>query len=661
MFSLDQRSAPLVRTRWPGRASSLVPGIASPLSRVDIGGMGTCQLVGRGPTAAPCLAANCSACSPLAGGAAVSSILVLDDRATERDLLSTVLGYAGHAVVQASTGEDALSLARAHQPDLIIADLTMPNMNGYEFVREMRADGALESTRVVFCTATYDEREVRKVAESCGVLHTLVKPCEPEDIIRVVNAALDSDQGRVAPIVADQFDRELLRVLNSKLVQKLDELELAKRLVDEKAEHLAVSLKFKSEFFSNMSHELRTPLNSLLILAGELKANPERNLTDTQVQYANVIQASDTDLLRLLNDVMDLAKVESGTVTLQITELPLVELQHALEHEFRHVAEQKGMSFSVDLAPGTPLSIATDPGRLRQVLKNLIANAFKFTDQGQVSVRVSRSDGGWSPDNPTLAAADTVAAFSISDTGIGIAAELQARIFEDFAQADGTTARQYGGTGLGLSISRRLVMLLGGEIGLTSMLGAGSTFTVYLPSALDDQAGTAILETPEAATLQLAPAALQAPGLGPATAGADLAVAGLADHKVLVVDDDFRNIFALTALLERSELEVISAESGADGIAIVQRTPDIDIALVDIMMPITNGYDTIRAMRRLQRSARFPIVALTAKTGAGERQRCIDAGASAYVAKPVESDELLRVLGECLLAATVARASPVPC
>src|SRR5450755_2479882 len=169
MFSLDQRSAPLVRTRWPGRASSLVPGIASPLSRVDIGGMGTCQLVGRGPTAAPCLAANCSACSPLAGGAAVSSILVLDDRATERDLLSTVLGYAGHAVVQASTGEDALSLARAHQPDLIIADLTMPNMNGYEFVRELRADGALESTRVVFCTATYaggaqGRRELRRVA-----------------------------------------------------------------------------------------------------------------------------------------------------------------------------------------------------------------------------------------------------------------------------------------------------------------------------------------------------------------------------------------------------------------------------------------------------------------------------------------------------------------
>src|SRR5450755_2128451 len=641
MFSLDQRSAPLVRTRWPGRASSLVPGIASPLSRVDIGGMGTCQLVGRGPTAAPCLAANCSACSPLAGGAAVSSILVLDDRATERDLLSTVLGYAGHAVVQASTGEDALSLARAHQPDLIIADLTMPNMNGYEFVREMRADGALESTRVVFCTATYDEREVRKVAESCGVLHTLVKPCEPEDIIRVVNAALDSDQGRVAPIVADQFDRELLRVLNGKLVQKLDELELAKRLVDEKAEHLAVSLKFKSEFFSNMSHELRTPLNSLLILAGELKANPERNLTDTQVQYANVIQSSGTDLLRLLNDVLDLAKVESGTVTLQITELPLVELQHALEHEFRHVAEQKGMSFSVDLAPGTPLSIATDPGRLRQVLKNLIANAFKFTDQGQVRVRVSRSDGGWSPDNPTLAAADTVAAFSISDTGIGIAAELQARIFEDFAQADGTTARQYGGTGLGLSISRRLVMLLGGEIGLTSMLGAGSTFTVYLPSGAEGDAAAVVAPVP--APPAPSPLPTEPPG------------SALAGKKVLVVDDDFRNIFAITALLERSDLEVISADGGKEGLAVLERTPAIDVVLVDIMMPAMNGYDTMRAMRLLPGSEHLPIIALTAKTGAGERERCIEAGASEYISKPVENGpDFLVALNACVALAAAA-------
>jgi CheY-like chemotaxis protein len=547
----------------------------------------------------------------------VSLILVLDDRATERDLLSTVLTYAGHTVVQASTGEEALDLARASRPELIMADLVMPGMNGYEFVRELRADPALQNARVVFCTATYDQDEVRKVAESCGVSHTLVKPCEPEDIIRVVSDVLRSDQRSAAHVVTDEFDREQLKVLHTKLIQKVDELELAKRLVEEKAEQLAVSLKYKSEFFSNMSHELRTPLNSLLILAGELKANPDENLTDTQVQYASVIEASGSDLLRLLNDLLDLAKVESGTVVPEIGELPLFDLQYALECEFGPLADQKGMSFSVELASGS----------------------------------------GWSPSNPELALADQVIAFSISDTGIGIEAESQQDIFEAFAQGDGTTARRYGGTGLGLSISRQLVKLLGGEMALSSTLGEGSTFTVYLPSAPDGDPRMAIpfssdapdlqpRSIPAGAVLALQPTrlAVKAPATRPPTPPMLPAAAGLAGKKVLVVDDDFRNIFAITALLERAEIEVISAESGREGVAILGRTPDIDFVLVDIMMPTMNGYDTMRAMRKLSGGARVPIIALTAKTGNGERERCIEAGASAYIPKPLEADLLLLFL-----------------
>jgi signal transduction histidine kinase/HAMP domain-containing protein len=268
---------------------------------------------------------------------------------------------------------------------------------------------------------------------------------------------------------------------NIEVEAKNQEVELAKRLVEEKAEQLAVSSAFKSEFFSNMSHELRTPLNSLLILAGELKANPDQNLTEAQVQYATIIESSGTDLLRLLNDVLDLAKVESGTVALEVGDLTLVDLQDALEREFRHVADQQGVSFSVELAPDTPAVIVTDPGRLRQVLKNLLANAFKFTERGGVIVRVGRPEPGWRAANGNLGGRDAVIAFSITDTGIGIAADLQQRIFEAFAQADGTTARQYGGTGLGLSISRELAQLLGGEIALKSTLGQGSTFTVHLP------------------------------------------------------------------------------------------------------------------------------------------------------------------------------------
>ena len=308
------------------------------------------------------------------------------------------------------------------------------------------------------------------------------------------------------------------------------------------------------------------------------------------MQYASVIHSSGTDLLRLLNDILDLAKVESGTVTLEISELALDELKDAPRARLRPRRRPEGRGASRSSSrPTCRRRIATDPGRLRQVLKNLLSNAFKFTEQGEVSVRIGRADSGWSPANDTLGRADAVIAFSIADTGIGITAETQRRIFEAFAQADGTTARQYGGTGLGLSISRELVRLLGGEIALTSTPGQGSTFTVYLPSALADghagdgcRSGIRRLRAVAAAATRR-----RRFGRPPAWPG----------MKALVVDDDFRNIFALTTLLERGDLDVVSAESGEEGIAILERTPDIDIVLVDIMMPVMDGYATIRAMR----------------------------------------------------------------
>jgi CheY-like chemotaxis protein len=271
------------------------------------------------------------------------------------------------------------------------------------------------------------------------------------------------------------------------------------------------------------------------------------------------------------------------------------------------------------------------------VLKNLLSNAFKFTELGDVTVTVGRPAIGWSPANGKLRAG-SVMAFSVSDTGIGITMEMQQRIFEAFAQADGTTARQYGGTGLGLSISRELVRLLGGEIVLTSTPDQGSVFTVYLPSVPENGTSAALLPV------------VKAP-----IAETPHPPADLAGMKVLVVDDDFRNIFAVTTLLERGRIEVVSAESGEDGIAALASTPDIQIVLVDIMMPVMDGYATMRAMRELPGRHDTPIIAVTAKVGAGERQRCLDAGASGYVAKPVESGpEFLFVLAECLPAATAA-------
>ena len=469
-----------------------------------------------------------------------------------------------------------------------------------------------------------------QLTESIGlVLNTIEANTLTENLLKQAQSQAQELQSRQEDLRSSNEDlaRQASRLAeqNIEVEAKNQEVERAKRLVEEKAEQLAVSSAFKSEFFSNMSHELRTPLNSLLILAGELKANATENLTEEQLQYATVIQSSGTDLLRLLNDVLDLAKVESGTVTLEVSDVQLVDLQEALEHEFRPVADEQGLSFSVKLAQGLAPNIPTDPGRLRQVLANLLANAFKFTESGEVTVRVGRPDNGWSPANGNLGGADEVTAFSITDTGIGIAPELQERIFEAFAQADGITARQYGGTGLGLSISRELVALLGGEITLTSTPGEGSTFTVYLPSGRNGHSATAI------------PQARQAPTprhslLSDRSTGAELA-----GKKALVVDDDFGNIFAITTLLERGGLKVISAKSGADGVAVLERTPDIDIVLVDIMMPLMDGYDTMRAMRELPWPGHLPIVALTAKTGTGERERCIEAGASAYIPKPVRN------------------------
>jgi signal transduction histidine kinase/CheY-like chemotaxis protein/HAMP domain-containing protein len=479
-----------------------------------------------------------------------------------------------------------------------------------------------------------------QLTESIGlVLNTIEANTVTENLLTQSQSQAQELQSRQEDLRASNEDlaRQASRLAeqNIEVEAKSQEVRFAKRLVEEKAEQLAVSSAFKSEFFANMSHELRTPLNSLLILAGELKANPDKNLTDDQVQYASIIQSSGADLLRLLNDVLDLAKVESGTATLEVSELSLAELHDALEREFRHVADQQGVTFAVSLDPDIPAMIATDPGRLRQVLKNLLANAFKFTEHGEVTLRIGRPAGSWRPTNGRFPDPSAVTAFSVSDTGIGIAPELEELIFQAFAQGDGTTARQYGGTGLGLSICRELVALLGGEMTLDSALGEGSTFTVYLPEHLEAPSVSAALGvTPVREDVDLS-----------ASPEEDRIAADLAGTKVLVVDDDFRNIFAITVLLERGHLEVVSAESGRDAVAVLERTPDVDLVLMDIMMPAMDGYATMRAIRKSGWSG--TIVALTAKTGSGERERCLDAGATAYISKPVHNGpDFLQELSE---------------
>ncbi len=702
---------------------------------------------------------------------------------------------------------------------------------------------------------------------------------------------------------------------NVEVERKNKEVEQARRALEEKAAELALTSKYKSEFLANMSHELRTPLNSILILGQELAGNMAGNLTAKQIEFARNIHSAGTDLLTLINDILDLSKIESGTVTVEAEEITFTSLRDSVERTFHHIAESKNIPFYVELSSALPRTFTSDPKRLQQILKNLLSNAFKFTTQGHVSMAVRDVTAGWSPDHPVLGLAQNVVAFSVIDTGIGIAPEKQKLIFEAFQQADAGTSRKYGGTGLGLAISRELATLLGGEIRLVSTPGQGSTFTLYLPLNYTGPARAVILPVtaqgsispslqpslpvlavakaeevvpddrdtiadgnnvlliveddphyarillglarekgfkgvitnrgllalsmareylPTAITLdvflpdmlgwtvlnslKLDPATRHIPvqilsveeerqhGLShgafsylvkPATtddletalnriktyvtphtkrllvvedndieresiiallehddieitavATGTEAMAALLDRrfdccvidlrlpdmtgfelldklqedptlrdvpvvvftgkelssaeearlravaksvvlkdvrsperlldetslflhrvvadlpeakrqvlerlhgtnevlhgrKVLVVDDDVRNIFALTTVLENQDMEVVSATNGRQAIEMIQNTPDLSVVLMDIMMPEMDGYETMREIRRDPEFRTLPILALTAKAMKGDREKCLQAGASDYIAKPVNTDQLLSLL-----------------
>jgi HAMP domain-containing protein/signal transduction histidine kinase/CheY-like chemotaxis protein len=702
----------------------------------------------------------------------------------------------------------------------------------------------------------------------------------------------------------------LLAEQNAEVERKNREVEQARGALEEKASELALTSKYKSEFLANMSHELRTPLNSILILSQQLAENAPGNLSGKQVEFSRNINSSGTDLLHLINDILDLSKIESGTVTVDIEEISFSGLRDNIDRNFRHVAEAKNLPFHIRFADDLPRSMDSDPKRLQQVLKNLLSNAVKFTSRGQVEVRVGLVAEGWTPDHPVLSQAQHVVAFAVEDTGIGVAPEKQRLIFEAFQQADAGTSRKYGGTGLGLAISRELAALLGGEIRLTSVHGKGSVFTLYLPLhyvGADGAARTAEGPAPVAARsvvalplareehiaddrdtvtseddvflvieddphyarillgmardkgfkglvatrgthglalarqyqpaaisldiflpdmlgwtvlnqLKLDPVLRHIPvqvvtmeeerqhGLShgafaylvkePTTAGMDAAFDKIKDftqprtkrllvvedndleraavlellgyedieivavgngedaltamreegfdcvvldlrlpdmtgfellekfqqepglasvpvvvftgkdlssaeqdrlhtmaksivlkdvqsperlldetalflhrvvtqlpahkqamlerlhnsaevlrgRKVLVVDDDARNIFALTSVLENHEVDVMSATNGRQAIEIINETPDLAMVLMDIMMPEMDGYETMREIRKEARFRTLPILALTAKAMKGDREKCLDAGASDYIAKPVNTDQLLSLM-----------------
>jgi len=635
-----------------------------------------------------------------------------------------------------------------------------------------------------------------QLMESVGiVLNTIAATMRTEGLLEQSQLLTQELQARQTELTRKQ---EELHATNEELQEKAQllenekkqveaknlEIEMARRAVEEKAEQLALTSKYKSEFLANMSHELRTPLNSLLILSKLLSDNTQGNLNEKQIEFAKTINSAGSDLLNLINDILDLSKVESGTVSVEVGEMPLQSLKRHMERTFRQLAADKGLDFKVKFDPKLPETIRTDEKRLQQIVLNLLSNAFKFTSKGRVTLGVRCVQKGWSVDHPVLGNADRAIEFTVVDTGIGIPEEKQKLIFEAFQQADGTTSRKYGGTGLGLSISREIARVIGGELQVRSVPGEGSTFTLYVPleantaatslagsparydnsgavvpSALptgfevsddrddlgndpfvliveDDPAFAAILldaaheaglkgvvSTAGAGTLPMArklqPSAITLDlgladidgfvlldllkhdpdtrhvpvqvisGVDRREAVMDMGALGitekpaeraelvkvftllgkeggkqkprrrrkhesstpttrrvpeLAGAKVLIVDDDIRNIFSLTSVLESHAVEVLHAERGEDGILILEQTPDVDLALIDIMMPEMDGYETMRQIRHRPGLANLPLIAVTAKAMKGDRQKCLDAGASDYIAKPVDIELLLALL-----------------
>ncbi|MEU8587281.1 HAMP domain-containing protein [Streptomyces sp. NPDC048664] len=505
-------------------------------------------------------------------------------------------------------------------------------------------------------------------------------------------------------IIANSRTESLLsesQRLTSQLRERSDELQRSNAELEEKAALLATASQYKSEFLANMSHELRTPLNSLLILARLLADNPDGRLGEQEVQFATTIHRSGSDLLQLINDILDLSKIEAGRMDVRPQTVPLIKLLDYVHATFRPLTIDRGLGFDISVSKDVPAELYSDEQRLQQVLRNLLSNAVKFTHDGSVELRVSTVPGSRFTEE-TLKNAKAVIAFSVKDTGIGIAPEKLPLVFEAFQQSDGTTNRKYGGTGLGLSISREISGMLGGKIVAESEPGVGSRFTLYIPShypGAEATHGAAALRSVE---VQPAPAAEEGPGDTSADApgsqvldsaarlGSDALIRGrlgddaaaapatgeaagregredsaprttqlkewlsgrpgrvLAGRRILIIDDDIRNVFALTHVLGRVGITVKYAENGREGLEVLQRSPDVSLVLMDIMMPEMDGYETIRTIRRSPRLAHLPVIALTAKAMPGDRDKAIESGASDYVPKPVNVDRLLSVICDLL-------------
>ncbi|RSZ60193.1 response regulator [Massilia atriviolacea] len=492
-----------------------------------------------------------------------------------------------------------------------------------------------------------------QLMESIGVVLNTIEANSRTESLLTQSQSLAQELQQTNQELAEKA--RLLSEQNIEVERKNREVEQAKLALEEKATQLALSSKYKSEFLANMSHELRTPLNSLLILAQQLSDNPEGNLSGKQVEFAKTIHGSGSDLLTLINDILDLSKIESGTVTLDVSEYRFSNLRNYVDRTFRHMAEAKHLGFTVLLADALPTAVMTDTTRLQQVLKNLLSNAFKFTSHGEVALEISLVTSGWTSDHPNLLHADAVLAFSVRDTGVGIAADKLQLIFEAFQQADGSTARKYGGTGLGLSISRELARLLGGEIRVESVVNAGSTFTLFLPYNRAGFINYDQARQPQPARLAPPPstvvvassvtpydssaapeAAAQAQLVDYASVLDDRGLIAPGDPSVLIIEDD--EVFAKEVMefAREKNFKAIVTHQGDSALSLARDYLPSAI-LLDLDLPHIDGFTVLDRLKRDPSTRHIPVHVMSTLH---ERERALRQGAISYIDKPVERDAL---------------------
>jgi HAMP domain-containing protein/CheY-like chemotaxis protein len=499
-----------------------------------------------------------------------------------------------------------------------------------------------------------------QLAESIGiVLNTLVANLRTEELLKQSQALTQELQQTNLEL---EEKARLLSEQNDEVERRRREIEEARRDLEQKAEQLALTSKYKSQFLANMSHELRTPLNSLLILSQQLADNPDGNLTSKQVEFAETIRSAGDDLLTLINDILDLSKIESGTTAIDIGQVRFADIVEEVERTFRQVALQRSLDFKIELDPALPNALWTDATRLQQVLKNLLSNAFKFTDAGQVQLKIGIATNGWSEMQESLNRAPSVVAFSVTDTGIGIPLEKQSIVFEAFQQADMDTSRRFGGTGLGLSISREIAMLLGGEIGLQSGSGQGSTFTLYIPISLEpvgmlnrSESGTGGSQRDQRQSVvshvdrtpALPASRVQRPGMtAPQGDGGapgdelefddDRGKITSGDRLLLIIEDDaaFARILLATAR-ERGFLGIVAVD-GRTGLTLA-RDYQPDAITLDMQLPELDGWKVLDLLKHDPATRHIPVHVITANE---QQQRALQEGAIAHLQKPVTTETL---------------------